>query len=113
MSDETSASAHTVSNELFELHESTFGGDLIPYRHHVHRVLALVSLQVEVEPQLVRPLGVAAFFHDASIWFDQTWDYLPGSIERAIEELGPDEQEHAELVTAPSHSQGPTSSPSS
>ncbi|NOX28614.1 MAG: hypothetical protein GXP35_00965 [Actinobacteria bacterium] len=100
MSDETTVSAHTAANKLFDQHESIFGRDLLPYRHHVHRVLGLVSLQVEVEPQLVRPLGVAAFFHDASIWFDQTWDYLPGSIERAIAELGPDEQEHAGLVTA-------------
>ena len=100
MSEHSSQSAHGVVDALFDKHKATFGQDMVPYRHHVHRVLALVSMQFDVEAQLVRPLAVAAFFHDSSIWFDQTWDYLPGSIERAVTELRPDEQEHVTLVIA-------------
>jgi hypothetical protein len=33
------------------------------------------------------PLGLAAFFHDAGIWFDGTWDYLPPLVRRAVAEL--------------------------
>jgi len=100
MPNQISPSTHSVADALFEKNAATFGKDLTPYRHHVHRVLGLVGLQVDVEPELVRPLGVAAFFHDASIWFDDTWDYLPGSIERSIGELQTDEKQHEALVTA-------------
>lgn len=43
---------------------------------------------------------MAAFFHDAAIWLDDTWDYLQPSVDRALEELTPDEEEHAPLVSA-------------
>lgn len=85
---------------MFAKNSDVFGTDVAPYRHHVHRVVGLVCRQVDVEPKHIRPLAVAAFFHDAAIWFDQTWDYLPRSAKRAVAELADDEAEHAELVTA-------------
>lgn len=100
MPDQPTSSPQGVADELFNTHESVFGADLTPYRHHVHRLLGLVELQLDIQPELVRPLGIAAFFHDAAIWFDQTWDYLPGSIERAVAELRDDELQHADLVAA-------------
>jgi hypothetical protein len=54
----------------------------------VHRVVGLVGLQCDVPDELARPLGVAAFFHDAAIWTDRTWDYLGPSARRAIDEIG-------------------------
>lgn len=92
--------AHDVADELFARHEQVFGSDTATYRGHVHRVIGLVGLQVEVPEDAAGPLGVAAFFHDAGIWFDHTWDYLPPSSRRAVEELGAEGAGQAPLVTA-------------
>ncbi len=100
MTDEQTQIAHAKADELLERHAATFGGDLNPYSHHVHRVIGLIGLQVEIEPELAPPLGIAAFYHDAAIWFDNTWDYLPGSISRALDELDSDDEELRALVTA-------------
>jgi hypothetical protein len=100
MTDAQTQIADATADELFEQHAATFGGDLNPYSHHVHRVIGLIGLQVDIEPELARPLGVAAFYHDAAIWFDNTWDYLPGSIERALDQLDSDDEELQALVTA-------------
>jgi len=97
---ESADTAHGVASELFEANADVFGDDLAPYRGHVHRVIGLVALQVDVTESLAEPLGIAAFYHDAAIWFDRTWDYLPKSIERALGKLGAPLEEHAELVTA-------------
>jgi hypothetical protein len=45
-------------------------------------------------------LGLAAFFHDAAIWFDGTWDYLEPSAERAVTELPEAERPYTGLVRA-------------
>lgn len=92
--------AHQVADQLFEENAATFGANLSTYRGHVHRVIGLVGLQTEVAPEVGDALGVAAFFHDAAIWFDGTWDYLPPSAARAVEELGGTGAEHASLVAA-------------
>jgi hypothetical protein len=36
----------------------------------------------------------------AGIWFDNTWDYLPPSVQRATGELTETETQHSELVTS-------------
>jgi len=92
--------AHEVADLLFEKNAETFGTNLATYRGHVHRVIGLVGLQTEVTAATADALGVAGFFHDAAIWFDSTWDYLPPSAARAVEELGGPETEHAGLVEA-------------
>jgi hypothetical protein len=92
--------AHQVADELFERHRATFGTELPVYRGHVHRVIGLVGLQLEVPDELAAALGLATFFHDAGLWFDGTWDYLPPSIRRATAALGPTERGHAGLVAA-------------
>ena len=92
--------AHEVADQLFEKNAATFGANLPTYRGHVHRVIGLVGLQTEVPAGSADALGVAAFFHDAAIWFDSTWDYLPPSAARAVEELGGTGAEHADLVAA-------------
>lgn len=92
--------AHAVADELFRTHAAVFGTDVETYRGHVHRVIGVVGLQRDIPDAVAGPLGLAAFFHDAAIWFDGTWDYLPPSVVRAVAALeGPDEQ-FAELVTA-------------
>ena len=92
--------AHRIADELFERHGPVFGADQPVYRGHVHRVIGLVGLQVEVPPGLAGALGLAVFFHDAGIWFDHTWDYLPPSTRRAVAALAPADRGHADLVTA-------------
>jgi hypothetical protein len=92
--------AHSVADELFDRDAATFGADLARYRGHVHRVISLVGVQCDVPQEKADSLGVAAYYHDAGIWFDDTWDYLPPSVRRAVAELGPDVDHHAGLVTA-------------
>lgn len=94
------ARAHDTADQLFERHAPVFGPDLPVYRGHVHRVIGVVGLQCEVPADVAVPLGVAGFFHDAGIWFDGTWDYLPPSVRRATAELGEAGEPHAELVSS-------------
>jgi hypothetical protein len=47
----------------------------------------IVGLQCDVPATVAGLLGLAAFFHDAGIWFDGTWDYLPPLVRRAVAEL--------------------------
>ncbi|WP_051341401.1 hypothetical protein [Pseudonocardia spinosispora] len=96
----TIARAHETADELFERHATVFGDELPIYRGHVHRVIGVVGLQCDVPADIAAPLGIAAFFHDAGIWFDGTWDYLPPSARRATEELGESDAQHAELVSS-------------
>jgi len=92
--------AHETVDELFERHTSVFGAELSIYRGHVHRVIGVVGLQCDVPADVAVPLGVAGFFHDAGIWFDGTWDYLPPSVKRATAELSESDAQHVELVSS-------------
>lgn len=92
--------AHEVADALFEKNTAVFGANLPTYRGHVHRVIGLVGLQTDVTAETAEALGVAGFFHDAGIWFDGAWDYLPPSAARAVEELGGPAAQHAGLVEA-------------
>ncbi|MBJ7337971.1 hypothetical protein [Mycolicibacterium sp.] len=101
MSDASVVRAHVVADELFATHASVFGSDLSIYQGHVHRVIGVVGLQLEISPDVAGALGVAAFFHDSGIWFDDTWDYLPSSTRRATAALPDfDASQHLDLVTA-------------
>ena len=92
--------AHSVADDLFDRDAATYGTDLARYRGHVHRVIGLVGVQCDIREDRAYPLGVAAYYHDAGIWLDDTWDYLPPSVRRAVAEMGPDADHHAALVTA-------------
>lgn len=92
--------AHEIADALFEKNAAVFGADLPTYRGHVHRVIGLVGMQTTITAEHAEAVGVAGFFHDAAIWFDATWDYLPPSIARAVAELGGAQAPHAALVTA-------------
>ncbi|HEY2223192.1 hypothetical protein [Actinomycetospora sp.] len=90
--------AHAVADTLFDRDAAAYGDDLGRYHGHVHRVIGLVGLQSDVPDDLAYPLGVAAYYHDAAIWLDDTWDYLPPSSRRAVAELEGDAQQHGRLV---------------
>lgn len=95
MKDAAAAEVHNRISGLFERDAAVYGRDLAPYRGHAHRVAGLVMAQVDMRPEWVEPVAVASYFHDAAIWFDRTWDYLPGSEDLAAKELtatGHDEQ---------------------
>lgn len=100
MSPATTDRSHQVAEQLFERNAAVFGDDLPTYRGHVHRVIGLVGLQRDIDPAAADAVGLAAFFHDAGIWFDDTWDYLPPSVGRAVAELGGPDQPKADLVEA-------------
>jgi hypothetical protein len=92
--------AHRVADGLFDRHGAVFGADRPIYHGHVHRVIGLVERQLTVPAELAGALGLAAFFHDAGIWFDRTWDYLPPSARRAVAALPPADRRHTDLVAA-------------
>ncbi len=100
MSNPSILRAHEIADQLFAKNPETFGANRPTYAGHVHRVIGLVALQTPIAPTQAEALGVAAFFHDAGIWFDGTWDYLPPSARRAVEELGGPGADQAELVAA-------------
>lgn len=92
--------AHAVADNLFEANAAVFGGDLATYRGHVHRVIGIVGLQCDVPAAVAGPLGLAAFFHDAGIWFDGTWDYLGPSVRRAVAALDKSDEPYSGLVSS-------------
>ncbi|OHU64979.1 hypothetical protein [Mycobacteroides chelonae] len=94
------AQAHLAVDALFQRDSAVFGEDLSVYRGHVQRIVGLIDLQTPIDAETARPVAVAAFFHDAAIWYDRNWDYLPQSRERALAELDGDEQQFAPLVDA-------------
>lgn len=101
MPENLTAAVHDRINDLFDRDHDAYGRDLAPYRGHAHRVAALTMAQVEMRPEWVEPVAVAAYYHDAAIWLDKTWDYLPGSIEHAVAELNASgHADDAELVSA-------------
>jgi hypothetical protein len=61
---------------------------------------ALSACSATCRRDVAVPLGVAGFFHDAGIWFDGTWDYLPPSVKRATAELSESDAQHVELVSS-------------
>jgi hypothetical protein len=89
---------HRRIDELFKRDAAVYGGDLAPYSGHVHRVAELTARQVDLQEDWAELIAVAAYYHDAAIWFDHTWDYLPGSERLALAELG--DAQGGELVTA-------------
>ncbi len=94
-------SAHDVADRLLARHAARFGVDRARYEGHVHRVIALVDRQLPLTDAEAQLLGVAAFAHDAGIWFAQTWDYLGPSVDVALAELPEDATaEQRALVTA-------------
>ncbi len=97
---DVTVSAHRVADELFAQHVGGFGYAAAGYRGHVHRVIALVGRQVTLDETTATLLGQAAFFHDAGIWLDDSFDYLPTSIERARRQLGGSDPVHTDLVVA-------------
>lgn len=90
--------AHRIANELFAEHPTGFEASSDAYRGHVHRGIDLVGLQIDLDAPTAKLLGVAAFFHDAGIWLDGTFDYLGPSIQRALDHLDGVDEGGRELV---------------
>lgn len=91
---------HHRVQDLVERDAAVYGRDLAPYAGHAHRVAELTARQVDLRPQWVEPIAVAATFHDAAIWFDHTWDYLPGSAALAAREIEATDPGARDLVVA-------------
>lgn len=101
MAADLTTAVHRRIDDLFERDGTAYGRDLAPYRGHAHRVAALTMAQVDMMAEWVEPVAVAAYYHDAAIWLEHTWDYLPGSERAAVAELSDSGHESdAALVTA-------------
>ncbi len=74
---------HPVIDSLFQEWKPRLGRDYTAYRHHVYRVFNLASALAGADGEDLEKLAAAAAFHDASIWLDDTFDYLEPSIGRA------------------------------
>ncbi|MEO0652114.1 MAG: hypothetical protein AAFZ65_15680 [Planctomycetota bacterium] len=70
-------------DSLLERYAEALGGDQLPYRNHVHRLLHFCfAFHPPVGDERERFI-VAAVFHDLGLWTDGTVDYLPPSEARA------------------------------
>lgn len=78
---------HPLAEELLEAWRPRLGSDHAAYRNHVHRVFHLARRLGGLDAAVDEPLVIAAAFHDAGIWLDDTFDYLAPSVARATAHL--------------------------
>jgi HD domain-containing protein len=77
--------------ELLAQHTAVMGRDAVPYGNHAYRVANLCIAFASRDPDTVHKVAIAAALHDMGIWTNQTFDYLPPSIELArthLERIG-------------------------
>ncbi|WP_394173355.1 hypothetical protein [Thalassotalea litorea] len=72
---------------ILDHYQEMIGDDFLGYRNHVYRMvhfcLALQTLSEEEK----REIYIAAAFHDIGIWVEDTVDYIPPSIQPAMDYL--------------------------
>ena len=80
------ASSERVS-AILQRHAKHLGDDVVPYRHHVLRVLShALHLLGPVTDAERRDLETALAYHDIALWTDKALAYLDPSAERAVKE---------------------------
>lgn len=67
--------------------EAVLGLSLEGYRNHVCRMVNFGLAFGELSPQDEEKVVIAGVFHDLGIWTDNTFDYLPPSIDMSREYL--------------------------
>ena len=74
-------------DEIIDAQEAFLDVSLAGYRNHVHRMinfcLAFGDLSADEEEKIV----LAGCFHDIGIWSAKTFDYLPPSIDAAVDHM--------------------------
>jgi len=61
--------------------EAVLGLSLAGYKNHVYRMVNFGLAFDELSPKDEEKIIIAGIFHDLGIWTDNTFDYLPPSIE--------------------------------
>lgn len=91
---------HPVIDDLLDRWRDSLGAAWEPYRGHVYRVYNFAAALLAQDDSLaayggvdaaLEIIAVADCFHDAGIWLDDSFDYLPPSRRRAaawLEENG-------------------------
>lgn len=73
-----------ITESLFQVWQGALGDDYAAYRNYVYRVVNLTHhFHPAMDEESAKLLQVAAAFHDAAIWLDNTFDYLEPSGDRA------------------------------
>jgi hypothetical protein len=76
-----------VVDLVLDAHAVDLGADLVPYRHHVYRVVNLATAFGRRDPAWLEQIAIAGAFHDLGIWTDRTWDYIEPSVARVTAHL--------------------------
>jgi hypothetical protein len=73
--------------EILGTRKDDLGGDYLGYKNHVYRMLNFCFALHDYTPDEREKIIIAGCFHDLGIWTDNTFDYLPPSIDLAKEYL--------------------------
>ncbi len=74
-------------DDILDSYRDVIGDDFSGYRNHVHRMLNFCFVQGNFDAEQKEKLAIAASFHDLGIWTADTFDYLPPSVDLAVEYL--------------------------
>jgi hypothetical protein len=74
-------------DEILAVHKNELGKDLAGYRNHVYRMVNFCLVQGEFDAEQREKIVIAGSFHDLGIWTADTFDYLPPSVDLALEYL--------------------------
>ncbi len=74
---------HSLMENFFKQWQPQLGRDLDRYRNHCYRVVNHCNQLADLDREQLEQVMIAACFHDAGIWLDNTFDYLKPSQYRA------------------------------
>jgi hypothetical protein len=77
----------SVETEIPLIDEILADNKLAGYRNHVYRMVNFCFAQGRLDAQQKEKIIIAGCFHDLGIWAANTFDYLPPSIDLAVEYL--------------------------
>jgi len=72
-----------LADDILDGWRATMGPDFDGYRNHVYRMLNFGFALRQPNDEERQKMIIAGCFHDLGIWSDDTFDYLPPSIELA------------------------------
>src|SRR3954452_12170612 len=74
-------------DEILDAHRGETGSAHPGYRNHVYRMVNFCFALADLDPDDREKIIIAGCFHDLGIWTKGTFDYLPPSIDLAVEYL--------------------------
>src|SRR5262245_23946544 len=76
-----------IVDDILGEQEAVLALDLTGYRNHVYRMINFCFAFGELWSEEEEKIVLAGCFHDIGIWTAKTFDYLPPSIDVAIDHL--------------------------